>query len=108
MYKKMRFRPSATISAPQEKKYVLEGVFWVPISNCNSRRSISRLVPEPRPEKLDNSEPSSSGDLISTDPRRIRNHDSFNSYFTRQEQVPLDSIEHFRAPLSSKTTYSAT
>jgi hypothetical protein len=77
MYKKMRFRPSATISAPQGK-HVLQGVFWVTISNCNSRRSISRLVAEPRPEKLDNSEPSSSGYLeISTDPTRVRDHDSF-------------------------------
>jgi hypothetical protein len=45
MYVKMRSRLSATISASQEKrKFVLEDVFWVPISNCSSRHSTSRFV----------------------------------------------------------------
>jgi hypothetical protein len=57
MYKKIRSRLLAAISASQEKReYVLESVFWVPLSNCGSKRSTSRLVPELRSEKLDSSE----------------------------------------------------
>jgi hypothetical protein len=43
--------------------YVLEDVFWVPISNCSSKRSASGVVPGLRSEALDTSEASSSGDL---------------------------------------------
>jgi len=40
MYKKMRSRLLSRITrSQQERKFVLEEVFWVPVNNCSSRRS---------------------------------------------------------------------
>jgi hypothetical protein len=79
MFKKIRSRLTAAISASQEKReYVLEDVFWVPIGNCRSKSSTSRLVPELRPERLDSSEASNSGDVaVIIDRKRLRGHDPF-------------------------------
>jgi len=58
---KIHPRSSETISAPQgERKYILEGVFWVPISNCSSRHSTSLVLPELHSKKFDTVEVSSS------------------------------------------------
>jgi hypothetical protein len=60
MYKEIFARLSAAISAAQEeRKYVLEDVFWVPISNCSSSHSVFPAIPELRAEKLGTSEASS-------------------------------------------------
>jgi hypothetical protein len=78
MYWKIRSRLLAAISATQRKRdYALEDVFWVPIGNCESKRSTSRFVSEVRSEKPDNTEPSKSGNItINADWRRLRGHDS--------------------------------
>jgi hypothetical protein len=61
MNEKIRARPSAANSTSDgEKKYVLEDVFWVPISNCSHRHSTSSALDAPRPEKLETREVSSS------------------------------------------------
>jgi hypothetical protein len=54
-------RPDANPAPDGERKYVLEGVFWVPISNSSHRRSTSSALPAPRPENLDTSEGASAG-----------------------------------------------
>jgi hypothetical protein len=62
MNEKIRARRSAANSRSEgERKYVLEDVFWVPISNCSHRRSTSSALDAPRPEELDTREVSSSG-----------------------------------------------
>jgi hypothetical protein len=48
----MNGRRSAPISASNGKrKYVLEGIFWVPISNCSDRYSTSSVLPVSPPGK---------------------------------------------------------
>jgi hypothetical protein len=62
MHKKIRSRLSTGNSvSQQESKYVLEEVFWVPISNCNSMRSTPPAIPELRAEKLETDEVSNLG-----------------------------------------------
>jgi hypothetical protein len=48
-------RSTEEISAPQAReRYVLENVFWVPLSNCRFSHSSSSLVPpEPHSENHD-------------------------------------------------------
>ena len=61
MREKVLRRLAAIISGSQlERKYVLEDVFWVPITNCKSRQSTSQVLPKLHPEKLDTGELSSS------------------------------------------------
>jgi hypothetical protein len=75
MYVEIRSRLSATISASQEKrKFALEDVFWVPISDCSSRHSTSRFVTELRSEKLNGSESSSSDNCANSDWKRLGGH----------------------------------
>jgi hypothetical protein len=60
---KIHPRPTEEISAPHaEEKYVLEDVFWVPLSNCRFRQSTSLVLPEPRSENHDNGKVSSPGE----------------------------------------------
>jgi hypothetical protein len=55
MSEKTHPRPPVAIPGCREKgKYVLEDVFWVPISNSRFRRST--VVPELRSEKVDTGE----------------------------------------------------
>lgn len=62
MYRKIRSRVLAAISASQGKnEYVLDGVFWVPVSNCSSIRSASSRAPEPRSQELDTDKTSNLG-----------------------------------------------
>jgi hypothetical protein len=62
MNEKIHARHSAANSASDdERKYVLEDVFWVPISNCSQRCSTSSALHAPRPERLDTREVSRSG-----------------------------------------------
>jgi len=57
MNKKLNPRPSAASSRSQgERKYVLEDVFWVPISNCSERHSDSAVPAQDRPDTCDASE----------------------------------------------------
>ena len=64
MNEKIGPRPSEAISSPQEnRKYVLEGVFWVPLSSCS--RSTSSALSELRSEELDLGETSDSGETKS-------------------------------------------
>jgi hypothetical protein len=64
MHKKISSRLSAALSASQGKrKYVLEDVSWVPISNCKSGHSSSGFVGEFCEEKLVAGKASSSGDF---------------------------------------------
>lgn len=57
MHKKIRSQLSTGNSASQQEvKYVLEDVFWVPISNCISRRSGSPAIPELRSGKRETDE----------------------------------------------------
>jgi hypothetical protein len=61
MNEKIRARRLAANSTSDgEKKYVLEDVFWVPISNCSHTHSTSSALHAPRSEKLDTREVSSS------------------------------------------------
>ena len=63
MKEKILRRLSATISGSQvERKYVLEDVFWVPLTNCRCIHSASPVLPEFHPESLDASDHSSSGE----------------------------------------------
>jgi hypothetical protein len=54
-------RPAANSTSDGERKYVLEDVFWVPISNCSHTHSTPSAIHPPRPEELDTREVSSSG-----------------------------------------------
>jgi hypothetical protein len=81
MYKKMRSRLLSAIahlgdlprSASQEKKHVLEDVFWVPANNPSSRASTSCHEPELHSEKLHTGEAAVPGDIaINTTRKRIR------------------------------------
>ena len=57
MNEKLNPRPSATSSRLQgERKYVLEDVFWVPVSNCRDRHSDSAVQAQDRPDTRDASE----------------------------------------------------
>jgi hypothetical protein len=77
MYKKRGSRLSAAGSASKKKReYVLEDVFWVPISNCSSGRSTRHFVPELHSEK-DSTETSNPDNLANTNGKRLRGHDSF-------------------------------
>jgi hypothetical protein len=49
-------RPTANCTSDGERKFVLEDVFWVPISNSSQWRSTSSALDAPRPEKLHTSE----------------------------------------------------
>jgi len=61
MHKKIRPGLSTgNFASQQEAKYVLEDVFWVPISNCISRRSTPPAILELRPEKLETDQASNS------------------------------------------------
>jgi hypothetical protein len=54
MYKEIFARvSSATSMAQEERKYVLEDVFWVPESNCRDRHIALPIPPEPRAEARD-------------------------------------------------------
>jgi hypothetical protein len=55
-------RPDANYGPAGESKYVLEGVFWVPVSNSSHRRSNSSALPAPRPENLDTREVASASE----------------------------------------------
>jgi hypothetical protein len=73
MHKKIRPGLSNGNSASQqEAKYVLEDVFWVPISNCISRRSTPPAIAELRPEKLETDEASNPGDSELAFTRNLR------------------------------------
>jgi len=54
-------RSAAKSTSHSERKYVLEDVFWVPISNCGHSSSTSSALDAPCAEKLDTREVSSSG-----------------------------------------------
>jgi hypothetical protein len=61
MREKVLHRLAAIISGSQlESKYVLEDVFWVPITNCKSRQSTPDVLPKLHPKKLDTGELSDS------------------------------------------------
>jgi hypothetical protein len=71
MLKKTRSRLLAAIevlgdrplaASQEERKYVLEDVFWVPASNSNSRRTTSRRTSEHRAGPANASEVSRSKD----------------------------------------------
>jgi hypothetical protein len=62
MTENMLRRLSRTISGSQvEKKYALEDVFWVPITNCKCIHSASPVLPKLHPESLATGEHSSLG-----------------------------------------------
>jgi len=57
MNEKMDPRASAASSTSQgEGKYVLEDVFWVPVSNCSDRHSDSAVPSQHRSDTRDASE----------------------------------------------------
>jgi hypothetical protein len=57
MNEKMDSRPSAASSTSQGgRKYVLEEVFWVPVSNCSDRDSDSAVPSQHRSDTRDTSE----------------------------------------------------
>jgi len=63
MNEKINPRFSSAISRSHGKaKYVLEDVFWVPISNCSSRHFSPPICPELNAEKPDIDEASGSGE----------------------------------------------
>jgi len=54
MYKRISARLTAASSpAPEERKYILEDVFWVPESNCRARHFTLPIPPEPDAEVCD-------------------------------------------------------
>lgn len=56
MNKKMDPRlPAASSRSQGGRKYVLEDVFWVPVSNCSDRHSDSALPSQNRPDTDDTS-----------------------------------------------------
>jgi hypothetical protein len=57
---------SATPCSQEKTKYVLEDVFWVPISNCSSRHFPSPVSPELHSEKAKIGEVSSPGESDSS------------------------------------------
>ena len=57
MNEKMNPRPAAASPTSQrERKYVLEDVFWVPVSNCSDRHSDSAVPSQHRSDTRDVSE----------------------------------------------------
>jgi hypothetical protein len=73
MSKKIQPRPPVAISGSQGSvKYVLEDVFWVPISNSRWKRSTSLVLPELHSEKLDTGEVSQSCDTESGSANNLR------------------------------------
>jgi len=57
MNEKMNPRPAAASPTSQgERKYVLEDVFWVPVSNCSDRHSDSAVPSQHRSDTRDASE----------------------------------------------------
>jgi hypothetical protein len=65
------------LSASEEKrKYVLEEVFWVPVSNCGPKRSTSNHSLDPCSERLSTSETAGSNDPATiTTRRRVSDRD---------------------------------
>jgi hypothetical protein len=53
---------SSNFRVPGKKKYVLEDVFWVPISNSRWRHCSSHVLPELHTEELDTGEVASAGE----------------------------------------------
>jgi len=39
-------------SSEEDRRYVLEGIFWVPLSNSSSDHTISRKISEPCSEDI--------------------------------------------------------
>jgi len=57
MNEKINPRPAAASSTSHgERKYVLEDVFWVPVSNCRDRHSDSAVPSQHRADTCDTSE----------------------------------------------------
>jgi len=65
-------RAEAHSTSDGQRKYVLEDVFWVPISNCRHARAVSSALPARCPEDRDTREPSGSGETESASPNNFR------------------------------------
>jgi len=73
MNEKMDPRPSAASSTSLgERKYVLEDVFWVPVSNCSVRHSHSAVPSQQRSDTRDTSEVSNPVEAELDSARKLR------------------------------------